>query len=132
MFGIGIPELVLIAIVALIVVGPARLPTTLRSIGRALGEFRRVSTDLRAEVGFDNVVEEVSRPLREGMAEMISDVRRDDVADAASAEYPESGADDYGALPETASAYPPPVYRPGEARAIEDQASRSESDDHDA
>lgn len=47
MFGIGMTELVVIMIVALIVFGPTRLPELARSLGRAMGEFRRASTDIR-------------------------------------------------------------------------------------
>src|SRR4029453_12530888 len=47
MFGIGMTELIVILGVALIVFGPTRLPELARSLGRAMNEFRRASTDLR-------------------------------------------------------------------------------------
>src|SRR4029453_14464015 len=47
MFGIGMTELLVILGVALIVFGPTRLPELARSLGRAMNEFRRPSTDLR-------------------------------------------------------------------------------------
>lgn len=40
-------ELLVILVVALIVFGPTRLPELARSLGRAMGEFRRASSDLR-------------------------------------------------------------------------------------
>jgi Tat protein translocase TatB subunit len=160
MFGIGASELILIVIIALIVVGPKNLPITLRAIGRGIAEFRRASRELRKEVGFDEVVDEVTRPLREGMAGVEAEVRniKTDVADAGklpppgpnggaaaksamaakfaaanaaaaegSNEYPDGGADDYGALPETAPAYPEkaPVYAAAEAEALEGTVPRS-------
>lgn len=104
MFGIGVPELILIAIVALVVVGPRNLPGTLRAIGAAIREFRKVSRDLREQAGFDEVVDEVTRPLREGLSGIEAEVTRERVDVAM--EYPEGGPDDYNALPEHAMVYP--------------------------
>lgn len=50
MFGIGTTELVIILIVALIVIGPAKLPEMAKSLGKALGEFRRVTTDVKRTI----------------------------------------------------------------------------------
>jgi len=50
MFGIGIPELLVILVVALIVLGPQRLPEVARALGKALAEFRRATGDLSEEL----------------------------------------------------------------------------------
>jgi Tat protein translocase TatB subunit len=50
MFGIGVPELLVIMVVALIVLGPKRLPEVARGLGKALAEFRRATSDLSEEL----------------------------------------------------------------------------------
>jgi sec-independent protein translocase protein TatB len=47
MLGVGLPELVLIAGVALVVVGPERLPRLMRELGRWYGQLRRAADELR-------------------------------------------------------------------------------------
>jgi Tat protein translocase TatB subunit len=49
MFGIGLPELLVILVVALIVLGPKRIPDIARSLGRGLAEFRRATGDITEE-----------------------------------------------------------------------------------
>ena len=49
MFGIGTGELLLLLIVALIVLGPERMPKLARDLGRAVAEFRKTSDELRGE-----------------------------------------------------------------------------------
>lgn len=51
MFGsLGFPELMLIFLVALVVFGPRKLPDIGRSIGKALGEFKRATNDLKSSL----------------------------------------------------------------------------------
>ena len=50
MTNIGGPEIIVVLIVALLVLGPTRLPQAARSMGRAMAEFRRVTGGLQAEV----------------------------------------------------------------------------------
>ena len=50
MFGIGVSELLLIFVVALLVLGPERLPTAARTMAKLFGEFRRATEDLRSSL----------------------------------------------------------------------------------
>ncbi|MFK7912836.1 MAG: Sec-independent protein translocase protein TatB [Pseudomonadales bacterium] len=59
MFDIGFPELMIVAVVMLLVLGPERLPETLRMLGLWLGRLRRsfnaVKTEIEREVGMDEI-----------------------------------------------------------------------------
>ncbi len=50
MFEIGFTELLLVGVVALLVLGPERLPVAARTLGRGLGQARRAMHALRAQV----------------------------------------------------------------------------------
>jgi sec-independent protein translocase protein TatA len=59
MFGpIGMPELVIILVIALIIFGPRKLPELGRSLGRSIGEFKRASHELRSTLEDEIRVEE--------------------------------------------------------------------------
>jgi TatA/E family protein of Tat protein translocase len=59
MFGsIGMPELIIILVIALIIFGPRKLPELGRSLGRSIGEFKRASNELRSTLEEEIRVEE--------------------------------------------------------------------------
>lgn len=62
MLNIGPPELLLVLVIALIVVGPNKLPELARTIGRGLSEFRKVQDEVKDMVKFDLSADEVTTP----------------------------------------------------------------------
>ncbi len=62
MFGIGFQELLIIIVIALVVVGPERMPELARTVGRTIRDLRRMYDNLRGELGTD--YEEVERAIR--------------------------------------------------------------------
>ena len=64
MFGIGTTEIIVIFIVALLFLGPKRLPDLARNLGRALADFRRTANDLQSHLNVDVAPPRYSPPPR--------------------------------------------------------------------
>ena len=60
---LGVPELLFILVLALLVFGPTKLPEIGRTLGRAMGEFRRATSDLKRTLDVELSTEELSKPL---------------------------------------------------------------------
>ena len=65
MFGIGMPEMLIILAVALIFLGPKKLPELAKSLGRALGEFKRATSDLKQSIESETGIDEVRHSFDE-------------------------------------------------------------------
>lgn len=66
MFGIGSTELLIILVVALIVIGPSKLPDLMRTLGKGMAEFRRMSSDVKST--FEAEVDRADREHRQAEA----------------------------------------------------------------
>ena len=86
---LGFPELVLIIIVTLVVVGPKDLPRVIRAVARFIGKVRRVAGEFRS--GFDDIVRESE------LAELKDALERTRAAMEASGQSPDD-IDPTGAL----------------------------------
>ncbi len=73
MFDIGFAELLVIGVVALLVIGPERLPQTVRTAGLWLNRIRRGFNDIKQEIQQELHNDEVMRELRETGNQLKSD-----------------------------------------------------------
>ncbi|TYT74180.1 twin-arginine translocase TatA/TatE family subunit [Desulfobotulus mexicanus] len=64
MFGMGMPEILIILALALIVIGPKKLPDLARSLGKAFGEFKSASKDFKDALNAETPVGEESKSLK--------------------------------------------------------------------
>jgi TatA/E family protein of Tat protein translocase len=75
MFGsIGMPELIIILVIALIIFGPRKLPELGRSLGRSIGEFKKASNELRSTLEEEIRLEETREQRAAMRAEQDSAV----------------------------------------------------------
>jgi sec-independent protein translocase protein TatB len=63
MFGIGLPELIVIMIIALVVIGPSKLPDLAKAIGRGMAEFRKATQEIKDSLDLDGEIQEIKRDI---------------------------------------------------------------------
>jgi sec-independent protein translocase protein TatB len=125
MFGMGFWEIVVVAIVGIVVIGPKELPGMLRKAGQWAGKMRRMALDLRVQSGIDDVlradgigedlaeIRKLARGELDGVHRatrsepyvaptapepIMSEYRAVDEAHLRIREYPRDGADAYGCM----------------------------------
>jgi sec-independent protein translocase protein TatB len=86
MFDIGFSELLIIGIVALLVLGPERLPRVARTAGHLLGRLQRYVSDVKSDISREMQLDEL-RKLQAQVEQQVRDVERQ-VDETASASAP--------------------------------------------
>jgi sec-independent protein translocase protein TatA len=63
MFGIGLPELIVIFVIALLIFGPKKLPELGKALGRGIAEFKRATQEIKESIEIDARKEELKKFL---------------------------------------------------------------------
>src|SRR5690349_25076843 len=74
MFDIGFSELLVIGVVALIVIGPQKLPRVARTVGHLAGRLQRYVADVKADINREIELEEL-RKMRDSMQQAASEMQ---------------------------------------------------------
>ena len=72
MFGIGMPEMILILAIALVVIGPKKLPDLAKSLGRAMREFKKATNEFKETMQLDSEMEDVKKAFS-GISDDVKD-----------------------------------------------------------
>jgi sec-independent protein translocase protein TatB len=135
MFGIGTTELLIVLVVALIVLGPKKLPEIARTLGKGLAEFKRVSNDVHRTINLEVEREDMSQRKKEAEKELFGDKGEDKkkAADTAAEGTPDAGQaapGETGAEPATdlAGEAVDVTPEPAETSSSDDEAAGSKKD----
>ena len=79
MFGIGLPELIIIMVIALIVIGPNKLPDLARALGKGMAEFRKATQEIKESLEVDEDIQEVKRDLVDSVSGLDGQLDLDEV-----------------------------------------------------
>jgi Tat protein translocase TatB subunit len=80
MFGISMPEMFLILAIAIIVIGPKKLPDLARTLGKALGELKKAASDFKESIAFDDEIKGVKHAADKASS-CITDIGKGDRID---------------------------------------------------
>jgi Tat protein translocase TatB subunit len=128
MLGIGMQEILIILVVALIVIGPKRLPDLAKTLGKGFAEFRKAADDLQETVRMD-LQKERHEEFRQKYPHMVPD--EDDKEEGAATEVNDTKQDEAGGaeLSADGSTLTEPEPPPGPSYAPEEIEGGDEPED---
>ena len=68
MFGIGLPELIIIMVIALIVIGPSKLPELAKALGKGMAEFRKATQEIKESLDLDQDIHEIKENFTDSIS----------------------------------------------------------------
>ncbi len=102
MFGIGMTELMVIMVIALVVIGPSKLPDLAKALGKGLAEFKKASQEIKDSFNLDEEIKTIKDETMDTINDFKESIENEDeeappdaaMADADEEETPESEAEE--------------------------------------
>ena len=124
MFDVGFSEIVVIAIVALIVIGPERLPRVARTLGHLFGRMQRYVNDVKADIAREMELDELKR-LQASVEDAARSIEQTVKKEVTTAESElNSVAKSVADTPADPAATPTPPPQPAETAATDEPARK--------
>ena len=93
MFGIGMPELLLILAVALIVVGPKKLPNLAKNLGKGLSEFRRATDEIKSSIVENDTYKDITE-IKSSIKETVESMKPEELLEVDAVLEPQKPRED--------------------------------------
>jgi len=81
MFCIGFPELIVIMVIALVVIGPSKLPDLAKALGKGMAEFRKATQEMKENLALDEGIQEMQKATQEIKENLALDKQIQEVKD---------------------------------------------------
>jgi len=78
MFGIGMPELIIIFVIALIIIGPKKLPDLARALGKGMAEFRKATNEIKSNLDMGDELRGIEEELTDSVSGMIHEAETEE------------------------------------------------------
>ncbi|TET92972.1 MAG: twin-arginine translocase subunit TatB [Desulfobacteraceae bacterium] len=73
MFGIGMPELIIIFVIALIIIGPKKLPDLARALGKGMAEFRKATNEIKSNLDVEDELKGIEEELADSVSGLLNE-----------------------------------------------------------